>query len=228
MLLDANNFMLWKDKTLPHLSGGGLHAYLDGTEPTPVKTNSQGGDANKVDVANPALGVRREKYSAAATGRRTREGEKLSGRHKSAGEIPSRRGEIVAIVTAIELDFIGIIITIISTTSTIITAASTPSRCNILEAWTSVHTTFGAQSRANVRHIHHQLQQLRKEAPTTVQYMHKMNFLGDNMAATGAPITDDKIVDYIIIGLGPSFNSMAVSLTVNNKSVSYSDFYPHH
>jgi hypothetical protein len=56
----------------------------------------------------------------------------LSGRLKSAEEIPSRRGEIIAIITAIELDFIGIIITIISTTSTIITAASTPSRCNIL------------------------------------------------------------------------------------------------
>ncbi|KAK1663754.1 hypothetical protein QYE76_051913 [Lolium multiflorum] len=41
-------------------------------------------------------------------------------------------GEIVAVITAIELDFIGIIITIISTTSTIITAVSTPSRCNIL------------------------------------------------------------------------------------------------
>ncbi|KAK1613754.1 hypothetical protein QYE76_019271 [Lolium multiflorum] len=74
-------------------------------------------------------GVRQEKYSTAATGWRTREGEKLSGRLKSAREIPSRRGEIVAI----KLDFIGIIITIISITSTIITAASTPSRCNILE-----------------------------------------------------------------------------------------------
>jgi hypothetical protein len=39
--------------------------------------------------------------------------EKLSGRQKFAGEIPSRRGEIVAIVITIVLDFIGIIIIII-------------------------------------------------------------------------------------------------------------------
>jgi hypothetical protein len=53
---------------------------------------------------------------------REREREKkLSGRQKSAGEIPSRRGEIIAIVTIIELGFIGII--------TIITS---PSCCNIL------------------------------------------------------------------------------------------------
>jgi hypothetical protein len=35
------------------------------------------------------------------------EREKLSGREKSAKEIPSRRGEIIAIVITIALDFIG-------------------------------------------------------------------------------------------------------------------------
>ena len=60
---------------------------------------------------------------AASSRRKTPEREKLSGREKSAGEIPSRRGEIVAIVTVIELDFIGIIIIIISTADTIIPAA---------------------------------------------------------------------------------------------------------
>jgi hypothetical protein len=58
------------------------------------------------------------------------EREKLSGRQKSAREIPSRRGEIVAIIIA--LDFIGIIITIILITSTSISTITTPSRCNIL------------------------------------------------------------------------------------------------
>jgi hypothetical protein len=55
--------------------------------------------------------------------------KKLSGRKKSIGEIPSRRVEIIAIVTVIELGFIGIIII----TSTIITIVTTPSRCNILD-----------------------------------------------------------------------------------------------
>jgi hypothetical protein len=45
--------------------------------------------------------------------------------------IPSRRGQIVAIVIAIAPDFIGIII-IISITSTFISTITTPSRCNIL------------------------------------------------------------------------------------------------
>jgi hypothetical protein len=61
----------------------------------------------------------------------TRE-RKLSGRQESVGEIPSRRGKIVAIVIIITRDFIGIIITIILITSTFISTITTPSRCNIL------------------------------------------------------------------------------------------------
>jgi hypothetical protein len=43
-------------------------------------------------------------------------------------EITSQRGQIIAIITVIELGFIGIIIII---TSTFITIITMPSRCNI-------------------------------------------------------------------------------------------------
>jgi hypothetical protein len=81
------------------------------------KNLSQGG--SEIDTADSA-------------GRKTPEREKLSGRQKSIEEIPSRRGEIIAIVIIITLDFIGIIITIILITSTFIFTIATPSRCNIL------------------------------------------------------------------------------------------------
>jgi hypothetical protein len=70
--------------------------------------------------------------TAASAGQKTPEREKLSRRQKSTGEIPSQRGEIVAIVITIALDFIGIIITIILITSTFIFTITMPSRCNIL------------------------------------------------------------------------------------------------
>jgi hypothetical protein len=72
-----------------------------------------------------------QKDSAASAARKTHKERKLSGRQKSAGEIPSRRGEIIAIVIVIELGFIGIIIITIAT-STFITIITMPSRCNIL------------------------------------------------------------------------------------------------
>jgi hypothetical protein len=70
--------------------------------------------------------------TVASAGQKTPEREKLSGRQESAGEIPSQRGEIVAIVIIIASDFIGVIITIILITSTFISTITTPSRCNIL------------------------------------------------------------------------------------------------
>jgi hypothetical protein len=69
--------------------------------------------------------------TVASAGQKTPEREKLSGRQKSAREIPFRRGEIVAIVIIIAPDFIGIIITITLITSTFIFTITTPSRCNI-------------------------------------------------------------------------------------------------
>ena len=71
------------------------------------------------------LGEQPQKDSAASRGRKTPREKDLSGRQISAGGIPSRRGEIVAINTTIKLDFIGIIIIITTTIisiSTIITA----------------------------------------------------------------------------------------------------------
>jgi hypothetical protein len=71
--------------------------------------------------------------TAATVGQKTPEREKLSGRQKSAGEIPSRRGKIIAIVIIIAPDFIGIIIIIIiSITSTFISTITMPSHYNIL------------------------------------------------------------------------------------------------
>ncbi|KAK1609542.1 hypothetical protein QYE76_033215 [Lolium multiflorum] len=77
--------------------------------------------------------------TAASSRRKTPERKELSGRQKSAGEIPSRKGEIIAIVTAIELDFIGIIIIIISTTDTIISTAEPRLRCKCIEVKTVDH-----------------------------------------------------------------------------------------
>jgi hypothetical protein len=54
-----------------------------------------------------------------------------------------------------------------------------------------------------------QLHILRKEDMSMAQYMNKMEALSDTMAAAGAPITDDELVDHIIVGLCLGFNSIA-------------------
>jgi hypothetical protein len=70
-----------------------------------------------------------------------------------------------------------------------------------------------------VRHIRLQLQTLRKEELTVAEYMHKMKVLADTMAAAGAPVSNDELIDYIITGLGCTYRVIAASLTLNNRSV---------
>src|SRR3954471_6404386 len=80
---------------------------------------------------NLRLGELPEKYPAASAGQKTTKREKLSCRQESAGGNSLPEGETITIVTAIKLDFIGIII-FFFTAKTIIIAITISSRCNIL------------------------------------------------------------------------------------------------
>jgi hypothetical protein len=91
--------------------------------------------------------------------------------------------------------------------------------------WRAVHTMYGAQSRANIRHLRRQLTTLRKDDLTACQYMHKMKAIADTLAIAGAPVPNDDLVDYIITGLGKAFNAIAGHLTMGNRSVPYAEFY---
>ena len=91
--------------------------------------------------------------------------------------------------------------------------------------WSGVHAMHGAQSRANVRHIRRQLSSTRKEDLSAAAYMHKMKSFADAMAAAGSPITDDELIDFIVIGLGSAYNSIAATLTFGNRSIPYDEFY---
>ena len=93
--------------------------------------------------------------------------------------------------------------------------------------WSAVHSMFGAQSRANVRHIRRQIQSLKKLDLSAAKYMNKIKALADTMYTAGAPLSDDEIVDYMLAGLGSDFNPLAASMLRDNAEVSLSDFYSH-
>ena len=91
--------------------------------------------------------------------------------------------------------------------------------------WTAVHTMYGAQNRANVRHVRRQLQSLRKNDASASSYMDKIKELADMMSAAGSPLSDDELVDQMLTGLGPEFNPVAAALGVNNAAMPLAEFY---
>jgi hypothetical protein len=74
-----------------------------------------------------------------------------------------------------------------------------------------------------------QLTSLKKNDLTAAAYFHKMKGFADAMAMVGSPISDEELIDYIVVGLGPQYESLQHSLTVlaaaGAANLSVEDFY---
>ena len=88
---------------------------------------------------------------------------------------------------------------------------------------------FSAQNRAGVRQMRRQLSTLKKNDLTATAYFHKMKGFADAMAQVGSPISDDELIDYIVVSLGSQYESLQHSLTVlaaaGADTLSLADFY---
>jgi hypothetical protein len=92
-------------------------------------------------------------------------------------------------------------------------------------AWAAVHSLFGAQNSAGVRHLRRQIHALRKEEKPAAEYMQKVKGMADAMAATGTPLRNDEIIDYMLTGLGKAFNPIAASMNFSTVPVTLAVFY---
>lgn len=58
-----------------------------------------------------------------------------------------------------------------------------------------------------------------------VEYVGKMQALGDEMATTGRPLDDAELVEYILTSLDLDFNPIISTLVAGTESVSVSELY---
>jgi hypothetical protein len=92
-------------------------------------------------------------------------------------------------------------------------------------AWAAVAAMFGAENRANVRHLRRQIQALRKGEKSASEYMNQVEAMADAMAAAGSPLSDDEVIDYMLTGLGSAFNPIAASLNFSVVTIPLGTFY---
>ena len=67
--------------------------------------------------------------------------------------------------------------------------------------WECLTSMFAAQNRAGVRQIHRQLATVKKRDLSAVGYFNKMKGFADAMAMVGNPISNNELIDYIVVGL---------------------------
>jgi hypothetical protein len=97
-----------------------------------------------------------------------------------------------------------------------------------MAVWACVTAMFSAQNRTGVRQLRRQLTSLKKNDLSASDYFNKMKGFADALATVGYPVTDDELIDYIVVGLGTQFEALQSSMTVlsaTNAVITLSDFY---
>ena len=76
---------------------------------------------------------------------------------------------------------------------------------------------ISAQNRARVRHIQRQLQKLKK--------LDKVKALANAMTVAGFLLEDAEIIDYMLTGLGKTYNPIVASPSIITTLVTSTEFY---
>lgn len=95
------------------------------------------------------------------------------------------------------------------------------------EVWRTLHTMFSAQHRGNAIQIRTQLATTKKGDMSASEYYQKMTALADTMANIGQPMSDDEVIGYILVGLGPGHGDLVTAITVlsNQRPVTLPELY---
>lgn len=95
----------------------------------------------------------------------------------------------------------------------------------VAPAWAAIETMFSSKTRAHALNTRLALAAAQKGNQFVTDHIGKMWTLGDEMDATGRPLNDDELVDYIITGLNMDFNPIISALVARMESVSVSELF---
>jgi hypothetical protein len=93
------------------------------------------------------------------------------------------------------------------------------------DVWDKLDGLYAAQSQASAMQLHMQLATLNKQDLSATDYFNWVKNLGDNLAAVGAPLRDDEVMAYILIGLSEEYDSLVTSVMTQAEPMSLSEVY---
>lgn len=93
------------------------------------------------------------------------------------------------------------------------------------EVWSSLDRNCSLQSQARVFQLRFDLMRLSKGTLKMHEYYHKPKSIGDTLVVIGQPMSNDDLVNAILIGLGPEYQSFATSITTRSDPVNLDIFY---
>jgi hypothetical protein len=84
---------------------------------------------------------------------------------------------------------------------------------------------YASQTRSRSVNTHIALAMTRKGTSTVIEYFGKMKALGDEMAASGRPLDEEELVEYIITGLDDEYTPLVSALCARKEPISVNELY---
>jgi hypothetical protein len=100
------------------------------------------------------------------------------------------------------------------------------SSCNTAaEAWAMIQGMYASQTQSRSVNTRIALATTRKGTSTVIEYFDKMKALGDEMAASGRPLDEEELIEYIITGLDNEYTPLVSALCARKEPISVSELY---
>ncbi|XP_015168003.1 uncharacterized protein [Solanum tuberosum] len=104
--------------------------------------------------------------------------------------------------------------------ATTVVAASTSQA-----AWDALHTAYANKSQTRIFSLHDRLAHLAKETLHVADYLHQVRSLCDELATSGAPVSNEELIVKILTGLGPEFREISAAIRARDSAISYPELY---
>jgi hypothetical protein len=95
------------------------------------------------------------------------------------------------------------------------------------EVWDSLQKKFSSSTRARTVQIRVELATAKKRDSTAADYYHKITGLANELAAAGAPLQDDEVLSYLLVGLPAEYDLFVTSITSKTDPLTLDDVFAH-
>jgi hypothetical protein len=93
------------------------------------------------------------------------------------------------------------------------------------DVWLALEKMFASQSKARIMQSRFQLATLKKGSLSISDYFQKAKELSQSLAVIDEPLKDLELISYILVGLGPEYDSLVTTVTTRIDPITIDDLY---
>ena len=93
------------------------------------------------------------------------------------------------------------------------------------KAWDSLHTSFANKSQTRIFSMWDMLGKIPKDSKSIVDYLREIRSIMDELATTGAPISNGELIVKILSGVGPEYREISAAIRAWDSPISYEELF---